>query len=155
MSATSSVQKIILFENSSVSNTPRTKREQENDPEKLDISRKNLHTCPNFNEELRLKMLNMQSNYISKIDGIECLVNLVCLDLYNNQLESVEAISQLFQLRVLMLGKNRIFSLQPLKSLQLIDILDLHSNQISSIVFFCSKLLFSRGVLNNCKTYGC
>ncbi|KAI9344317.1 hypothetical protein BDR26DRAFT_857606 [Obelidium mucronatum] len=85
-----------------------------------------------FNEE-RLRLLNYQSNCITKIESLDNLKNLVFLDFYNNSIEKIEGLDCLTNLRVLMLGRNKIQKIQALECLQKLDVLDLHSNQISSI----------------------
>ncbi len=55
--------------------------------EKMDLSRKNLSECPDLQDAVYLKCLDLQNNLISRIDNLYTLRNLIFLDLYNNQIE--------------------------------------------------------------------
>nr|KAJ3421129.1 hypothetical protein HK105_004424 [Polyrhizophydium stewartii] len=96
--------------------------------------------------EDQLRLLNFQNNFISRIENLDNLVNLVFLDMFNNQIESIRGLDELVNLRVLMLSRNRIRRIENLDSLVRLDVLDLHSNQIIAIENI-SKLLALR-VLN-------
>ncbi|KAI9205944.1 uncharacterized protein BJ171DRAFT_598127 [Polychytrium aggregatum] len=111
----------------------RTDEEKDLNPERLNLNRKNLYSCLLLSGEERLRLLNYQSNFISKIENLTNLRNLVFLDFYNNHIERISGLSHLQNLRVLMLGRNRIRRIEGLENLNGLDVLDLHSNQISVI----------------------
>ena len=112
----------------------RTPEERLRNPERLNLDRRQLDTCPILEQELRLRLLNFQNNNIRTIKNLENLPNLIFLDLYNNKLSSLEgSISLVKGLRVLMAGKNRISAISNLTSLRKLDVLDLHSNDIKEI----------------------
>lgn len=66
-------------------------------------------TVPVITGEARLRLLSMQHNLLTKLDGISVagLSRLVFLDIYGNQLEKITGLESLNNLRVLLLGKNR------------------------------------------------
>lgn len=66
-------------------------------------------TVPVITGESRLRLLSMQHNLLTKLDGISGagLSRLVFLDIYGNQLEKITGLESLNNLRVLLLGKNR------------------------------------------------
>lgn len=68
-------------------------------------------SVPVITGEARLRLLSMQHNLLTKLDGISCagLSRLVFLDIYGNQLEKITGLESLNNLRVLLLGKNRYF----------------------------------------------
>ncbi|KAI8923820.1 hypothetical protein BC831DRAFT_469006 [Entophlyctis helioformis] len=111
----------------------RSHAERDANPEKLNLNRKNLYVCPPLPFEDRLRLLNYQGNYITRIENMHNLHSLVFLDLYNNQIEGINGLDMLVNLRVLMLGKNRIKQIANLDMLVKLDVLDLHSNRISTI----------------------
>ncbi|KAL2916830.1 hypothetical protein HK105_203609 [Polyrhizophydium stewartii] len=139
----------ILFEDTSLTVEARPIRsqfEREASPDRLNLNRKNLYVCPPMAHEDQLRLLNFQNNFISRIENLDNLVNLVFLDMFNNQIESIRGLDELVNLRVLMLSRNRIRRIENLDSLVRLDVLDLHSNQIIAIENI-SKLLALR-VLN-------
>lgn len=72
--------------------------------------RRGLMSVPVISGEARLRLLSMQHNLLTKLDGIagtSCLSRLVFLDVYGNQLEKITGLESLNNLRVLLLGKNR------------------------------------------------
>uniref|UniRef100_A0A7S1XLY3 U2A'/phosphoprotein 32 family A C-terminal domain-containing protein n=1 Tax=Phaeomonas parva TaxID=124430 RepID=A0A7S1XLY3_9STRA len=112
----------------------RTEGERNANPERLNLDRRQLTSCPILENEDRLKLLNYQNNYISSVTALEPLTNLIFLDLYNNCIEELgPGLSSVPSLRVLMLGKNRIRRIANLERLRNLDVLDLHSNEISKI----------------------
>ncbi|KND03689.1 uncharacterized protein SPPG_01156 [Spizellomyces punctatus DAOM BR117] len=111
----------------------RTSEEQEGGKERLNLNRQNLYTCLTLPNETRLRLLNYQNNFITKIEHLDHLVNLVFLDFYNNHLERISGLKSLQNLRVLMLGRNSIHKIEGLENLSKLDVLDLHSNQIELI----------------------
>lgn len=66
-------------------------------------------TVPVITGEARLRLLSMQHNLLTKLDGISGagLSRLVFLDVYGNQLERITGLESLNNLRVLLIGKNR------------------------------------------------
>ncbi|EGF84333.1 hypothetical protein BATDEDRAFT_22283 [Batrachochytrium dendrobatidis JAM81] len=89
--------------------------------------------CLLLSGEEQLQSLNYQDNFISRIENLHNLINLVFLDLYNNHIEKICGLECLVNLRVLMLGRNRIRLIENLDELVKLDLLDLHSNQITTI----------------------
>jgi len=69
-------------------------------------------SVPVITGEPRLRLLSMQHNLLTKLDGISGagLSRLVFLDVYGNQLERITGLESLNNLRVLLLGKNRYVS---------------------------------------------
>ncbi|KAJ2994303.1 hypothetical protein HDV02_001697 [Globomyces sp. JEL0801] len=115
-------------------------------PEKLDLNRRSLQTCPQLEDGEHIKLLDLQNNLIVKIDHLHHLRLLVFLDFYNNQIEEISGLDRLLSLRVLMLGRNKLSKIQGLESLVKLDILDLHSNRIKVIENLGN--LFNLRVLN-------
>ena len=112
----------------------RSAAERASNPERLNLDRRHLTCCPILKHEDRVRLLNYQNNYITRIDHLQNLPNLIFLDLYNNSIEGVStALAAVPTLRVLMLGKNRIRTIQNLEPLTKLDVLDLHSNVINKV----------------------
>lgn len=107
--------------------------ERNANPERLNLDRRDLSQMPLLEGEERLRLLNYQHNYISKIENLLSLPNLIFLDLYNNQIKEIASLHTVPTLRVLMLGKNQIDKIKNLQALTKLDVLDLHSNKISKI----------------------
>lgn len=107
--------------------------ERSNNPERLNLDRRDLTQMPLLESEERLRLLNYQHNLISKIENLLSLPNLIFLDLYNNQIKEINGLHTVPSLRVLMLGKNLIDKIKNLNSLTKLDVLDLHSNKIRKI----------------------
>jgi len=72
-------------------------------------TRRGLMSVPVINGEARLRLLSMQHNLLTKLEGISGagVSRLVFLDVYGNQLERITGLESLNNLRVLLLGKNR------------------------------------------------
>jgi leucine-rich repeat-containing protein 49 len=111
----------------------RSPSERNSNPERLNLDRRDLTQMPLLEGEERLRLLNYQHNFISKIDNLSSLPNLIFLDLYNNQVKEINGLNTVPSLRVLMLGKNLIEKIKNLNALTKLDVLDLHSNKISKI----------------------
>ena len=111
----------------------RSKDEKFANPERLNLDRRKLTSCPVLEGEERLRLLNYQNNYITKVENLNNLPNLIFLDLYNNQLRQIESLANVTTLRVLMLGKNHLEKIQGLETLTRLDVLDLHSNSITEV----------------------
>ena len=107
--------------------------ERNNNPERLNLDRRDLTQMPLLEGEERLRLLNYQHNYIIKIENLLSLPNLIFLDLYNNQIKEINSLHTVPTLRVLMLGKNVIEKIKNLHALTKLDVLDLHSNKIGRI----------------------
>lgn len=88
---------------------------------------------PLFEGEENLKLLAMESNFITKIDHLVSLNNLLYLNLYNNRITEIENLSTLPKLKALMLGKNQIEKIKNINNLIDLGVLDLHSNRIKVI----------------------
>ncbi len=79
----------------------RLNEERARNPERLNLDRRGLDTCPQLEQEQRLRLLNYQNNNIQSISNLENLSNLIFLDLYNNKLTSLDgAVSSVRGLRV-------------------------------------------------------
>ncbi|XP_069078464.1 leucine-rich repeat-containing protein 49 isoform X1 [Pleurodeles waltl] len=115
----------------------RTAEERAASPDKLNLERQNLTMCPIIEGEEQIHLLNLQHNFISRIQNLSNLQRLIFLDLYDNQIEEICGLSGLRALRVLMLGKNRIRKITNLEKLEKLDVLDLHGNQITKIENVC------------------
>ncbi|XP_069480858.1 leucine-rich repeat-containing protein 49 [Ambystoma mexicanum] len=115
----------------------RTAEEKASYPDKLNLERQNLTVCPIIEGEEQIHLLNMQHNFITRMQNLSNLQRLIFLDLYDNQIEEIAGVASLRSLRVLMLGKNRIKRITNLENLEKLDVLDLHGNQISTIENVC------------------
>lgn len=112
----------------------RTPEERLRSPERLNLDRRQLESCPYLEQEQRLRLLNYQNNLIKSIQNVDNLPNLIFLDVYNNKIHSLEGpLSLVKGLRVLMAGKNKISCISNLSTLRKLDVLDLHSNEIRVI----------------------
>lgn len=107
--------------------------ERNTNPERLNLDRRDLNQIPLLEGEEKLRLLNYQHNFITKIENLLSLPNLIFLDLYNNQIKEINGLHTVLTLRVLMLGKNQIDKIKNLGMLTKLDVLDLHSNKISKI----------------------
>ncbi|CBJ27201.1 Hypothetical leucine rich repeat protein [Ectocarpus siliculosus] len=104
-------------------------------PERLNLHRRWLTSCPIIQGDNRLRLLNYQNNLITKITNLANLPNLIFIDLYNNVIDTLEGpLSTMTALRVMMVGKNKIQKISNLHSLRKLDVLDLHSNSIQTMV---------------------
>lgn len=111
----------------------RTEDDKMTNPDRLNLDKRGLRSCPKLGGEDQLRLLNYQHNYIQKIDNLSNLKRLLFLDLYDNEIQQITGLSALRSLRVLMLGKNRIRKIEGLDNLHSLDVLDLHANLISEI----------------------
>ncbi|KAI9106283.1 hypothetical protein DFS34DRAFT_57779 [Phlyctochytrium arcticum] len=126
---------INLFQATSVYTSPENQtlnitEDSDSSRERLNLNRRNLYNCLLLPNDTRLRLLNYQNNFISRIENLDHLKCLVFLDFYNNQIERIAGLSSLVHLRVLMLGRNRIKKIENLGPHTKLDVLDLHSNQI-------------------------
>ncbi|KAJ0001983.1 hypothetical protein NQD34_001779, partial [Periophthalmus magnuspinnatus] len=92
-----------------------------------------LEECPNLAFIGELQLLNLQHNYIRRIQHLSQLQHLIFLNLYDNHLTDMTGLEYLNSLRILMLGKNRIQKIKCLDHLVKLNVLDLHDNRISII----------------------
>ncbi|XP_043277631.1 leucine-rich repeat-containing protein 49 [Venturia canescens] len=113
----------------------RTSAEREKNPDRICLDRRGLTCFPEIISEPKLRLMSLQHNLISKIEGdhFAQLTKLVFLDLYDNQIEKICDLGTLENLRVLLVGKNRIKKIEGLKPLVKLEVLDLHGNQIVQI----------------------
>ena len=136
----------------------RTPAEREKNPDRICLDRRGLTLFPEIISEPKLRLMSLQHNLISRIDGdhFAQLTKLVFLDLYDNQIEKISELRTLENLRVLLIGKNRIKKIEGLKPLTKLEVLDLHGNQIVQISgldeLASLKVLNLAG--NNVKTIG-
>lgn len=100
----------------------------------LDLSDCQLHDVPSQVKEMTwLKVLNLKSNQISKIEGMEGLSALEELDLSSNQISKIEGLANLPALKRLNLISNQISKIEGLESLSTLERLYLSANRISKI----------------------
>eukprot|EP00943_MAST-04B_sp_MAST-4B-sp1_P001642 g1642.t1 len=111
----------------------RTPEQKQKNPERLNLDRRQLTSCPILENETKLRLLNYQNNKLTNISCLQGLPNLIFLDLYNNRIHEIRNLDVVPTLRVLMLGKNNIKHIERLDKLTKLDVLDLHSNQISCV----------------------
>ncbi|KAK0161119.1 hypothetical protein PV327_009631 [Microctonus hyperodae] len=113
----------------------RTQSEREKNPDRICLDRRGIATFPDIINEPKLRLMSLQHNLLSYIEGdhFSQLKKLVFLDLYDNQIEKIINLTPLEHLRVLLIGKNRIKKIEGLKPLVKLEVLDLHGNQIVQI----------------------
>ena len=132
----------------------RVRAAREANPERLDLSRRDLEECAFLEGEHRLRLLNYQRNRIARIARLESVRDLVFLDLHDNRVAVVDGLECVPNLRVLMLGRNRITSLGGHGSFTLrracpkLDVLDLHDNDVETLAGADEVLPSSIRVLN-------
>ena len=132
----------------------RVREAREANPERLDLSRRDLEECAFLEGEHRLRLLNYQRNRIARIARLESVRDLVFLDLHDNRVAVVDGLECVPNLRVLMLGRNRITSLGGHGSFTLrracpkLDVLDLHDNDVETLAGADELLPSSIRVLN-------
>ncbi|XP_014609879.1 PREDICTED: leucine-rich repeat-containing protein 49 [Polistes canadensis] len=109
--------------------------EREKNPDRISLDRRGLTVFPNIIGESKLRLISLQHNLLTKIEGcnFEQLNKLVFLDLYDNQIEKICSLECLENLRVFLMGKNRIKKIEGLMQLCKLEVLDLHGNQIQQI----------------------
>ncbi|KAK7913518.1 hypothetical protein WMY93_013729 [Mugilogobius chulae] len=100
---------------------------------RIDLDRSCLEECPNLTFISQLQFLNLQHNYIRRIQHLSQLQQLIFLNLYDNHITDMAGLEYLISLRILMLGKNRIQKIKYLDHLVKLNVLDIHDNQISLI----------------------
>lgn len=113
----------------------RTPAERDKNPDRICLDRRGLTSFPDIVGEPKLRLMSLQHNLLSRIEGqnFSQLTKLVFLDLYDNQIEKIYDLAPLENLRVLLIGKNRVKKIEGLRSLIKLEVLDLHGNQIVQI----------------------
>jgi len=82
---------------------------------------------------VNLKRLNLTTNHINIISGLEDLLGLEELLIAHNKIENIEGLEKLINLKLLDLSFNKIREITELESLKNIENLNLHSNEINEI----------------------
>ncbi len=101
---------------------------------KLELIACGLTAIPEEVKEMSwLTELNLSSNEIKKIDGLDKLKKLQNLYLDSNQITKIEGLHNLKKLQLLYLHSNQIDKIERLDSLPVLKSLDLSSNQITQI----------------------
>ncbi|XP_023723351.1 leucine-rich repeat-containing protein 49 isoform X3 [Cryptotermes secundus] len=113
----------------------RSQKEKERNPDRICLDRRGLSKLPMLIGETRVRLLSLQHNLITRLDGVptQGLTKLIFLDIYDNQLERITGLDSLENLRVLLVGKNRIRRIEGLNSVTKLEVLDLHGNQITQV----------------------
>ncbi|RZC42961.1 KAT8 regulatory NSL complex subunit 2 [Asbolus verrucosus] len=113
----------------------RTQNEKDCSPDRISLDRRGLTSFPIIDGEMKLRLLSLQHNLISNLEGLKTqhFPYLVFLDVYDNQLERMDCLNMLDNLRVLLVGKNRLRKIEGLNTLKKIEVLDLHGNQITHV----------------------
>jgi leucine-rich repeat-containing protein 49 len=109
----------------------RRPQEREQNPDKILLDQRGLRHIPLLEGEDKVKYLNLQNNFITKIENIISVPNLNFLDLSLNQLTEISMIPEKSTLKVLILSKNKISSIKNLQMFPSLDLLDLHDNHLS------------------------
>jgi len=100
----------------------------------LDLSLLKLTEIPHeINELVWLEELDLDSNEISEIEGLEKLTALTELSLFCNQISEIKGLEELTALKGLVLSSNKISEIKGLEKLSALKTLVLSSNQISEI----------------------
>lgn len=80
-----------------------------------------------------LTHLDLSSNDLSSLEGLNGLPHLLWLDISHNRVDSLRPLSQCYRLRYLMASHNEVSSVNGIEGLQKLERLQLNSNQIASI----------------------
>ena len=82
-----------------------------------------------------LKVLNLASNNLTSLAGLEELVNLEVLNVNNNKLndESIQVISELVNLKMLFIDRNEISDIAALSKLPHLEVIFVEGNKITNI----------------------
>lgn len=81
----------------------------------------------------KLTKLQLDNNIITKIKGLDCLVNLQWLDLSFNMITVIEGLDKCTKLTDLSLFKNRITQLSGLDNLKELNVLSVGSNMLGDL----------------------
>ncbi|XP_065333141.1 leucine-rich repeat-containing protein 49 isoform X2 [Cloeon dipterum] len=115
------------------SQVQRSEKDKERNPDRLSLDRMGLATIPALTGEEGVRLLSLQHNLITRLEGLSTLPRLVFLDLYDNQIEKLMGMKELSNIKVLLLGKNRVRKLDGIEQLPRLEVLDLHGNQLTSL----------------------
>jgi len=100
----------------------------------LKISSKSLNIIPVEIFELKnLTHLNLQSNSLKDISGLEHFKKLIDLTLYDNEIVDISVLSELKNLNYLNIGSNNLTKISSLAKLKKLVVLQLYSNVIKDI----------------------
>lgn len=99
----------------------------------LDLSSNKLTEIKGLEKLYQLSELDLNGNQLTEIKGLEKLNQLTELDLDGNQLTEIQGLEQLSQLTLLHLRRNKLTEIQGLDRLTQLYFLDLSSNQITEI----------------------
>jgi Leucine-rich repeat (LRR) protein len=99
----------------------------------LNLQSNQITTINGLDTLTSLQTLTLQSNQITTINGLDNLTSLQTLDLSSNQITTIEGLESLTSLQNLYLSSNQITTIQGLDSLILLNILSINSNQITTI----------------------
>ena len=94
----------------------------------------------------KLTKLQLDNNIITKIQGLNSLVNLTWLDLSFNLIEKVEGLDKLARLEDLSLFSNRITKLEALDHLPCLNVLSVGNNELDSLEY---NIKYLCGLKNN------
>ena len=99
----------------------------------MDLSSNQLTSIEGLEKLTKLFSLDLSSNQLTSIEGLEKLTELSFLDLGNNQLTCIEELGKLSDLYSLNLGSNQLRSIEGLEHLSKLHSLNLSGNQLKSI----------------------
>ncbi|MFX0098037.1 MAG: leucine-rich repeat domain-containing protein [Candidatus Hodarchaeota archaeon] len=99
----------------------------------LNLNYNNIKEIPKLNNLVVLEILKLSNNKIREIKGLEKLSSLKLLDLSNNNIEKIQGLENLTSLRTLILSNNQIRIIENLEKLPKLEILHLNNNAITSI----------------------
>lgn len=84
-------------------------------------------------ERNRLKVLNLRSNLIKSLKGVETVTTLETLEMYDNRVKKMKYVDKLVNLTILDLSYNRLKRIRELSTLTRLKKLYLASNRISNV----------------------
>lgn len=99
----------------------------------LDLSFNNIRHIRHLEGLTGLEQIFLCQNDISRIEGLDTLVNLTNLELGANRIKEIENLEKLQSLEMLWLAKNRITKLENLDVLSNLRLLSIQSNKITKI----------------------
>jgi len=99
----------------------------------LDLGSNQLTEINGLENLVQLSGLNLSSNLLTEIKGLEQLAELSLLDLSGNQIIEIKGLEQLTQLTQLLLYNNQITEIKGLEKLTQLTSLNLSSNQLTEI----------------------
>jgi Leucine-rich repeat (LRR) protein len=104
---------------------------QKNKSKTLNLSNCSLVNIPaKIQDFVWLEELSLRSNQITKIEGLDKLVNLSTLSFESNQITKIEGLDKLTKLNTLILNENKITRIEGLD--KLINLSELHINSNKS-----------------------